>query len=355
MAVSIYTLKERKAWLNELKKLPQGQQDIYYTPEYYELYEKNGDGKAMCFVFQEDDDIAIYPFLINSVNDLGYELHEEYYDIQGAYGYNGVVTSNYSMSFREVFFNKFEKFCSNYNVIAEFTRFNPILGNHQFSENFITVNFDREVVYLNIEQSYDYIWNNQYSSKNKNMIRKGQNSLFAKISNDRSALKQFKKVYLHTMEKINAANYFSFNDEYFDEFNDGMKDNSYIINTFDKHTGNIQSSMLLMIFGNYAHYHLSGRSEECKNNAAGNFMLDEAIKFSQAKGCTVFHLGGGIICNDNDPLLKFKSNFSKDRGYFYFGSKLHNEKTYYKVCKNWENKYPNKIKEYGSITLKYRC
>ena len=100
-------LDEKEQWTKLLGKLPIDQQDIYYTPEYYELHEKNGDGTAMCFVYQKNDDIALYPFLMNSVNDAGYDLDDTYFDIQGAYGYNGVVTSNNNISFRKKFYNSF--------------------------------------------------------------------------------------------------------------------------------------------------------------------------------------------------------------------------------------------------------
>ena len=40
MSYRILTLNEKKEWSTSLEKLPVDQQDIYYTPEYYELYEK---------------------------------------------------------------------------------------------------------------------------------------------------------------------------------------------------------------------------------------------------------------------------------------------------------------------------
>ena len=73
-----------------------------------ELYENNGDGKAQCFVFEENDEIALYPFLINSVNELGYDLDNEYFDIQGAYGYNGAVSSSYDEDIIKKFLFCFE-------------------------------------------------------------------------------------------------------------------------------------------------------------------------------------------------------------------------------------------------------
>ena len=55
-------------WKEFIKKLNVDQLDIYFTPEYYKLYEDYGDGQAQCFVFQDGTSIALYPFLLNSVN-----------------------------------------------------------------------------------------------------------------------------------------------------------------------------------------------------------------------------------------------------------------------------------------------
>jgi len=43
---------------------------------------------SQCVFYEKNDDIALYPFLKNSVNNLGYELDKEYFDFQGAYTYN---------------------------------------------------------------------------------------------------------------------------------------------------------------------------------------------------------------------------------------------------------------------------
>lgn len=351
MKSRILSIANKEEWSKHLNILPDDQQDIYYTLEYYELYEKNGDGKAKCFVFEKNGDIALYPFLINSVNELGYDLDNEYYDIQGAYGYNGVIALNYITSFRKAFYKQFEKFCDENNIIAEFTRFNPILGNYQFADSFMDVIFDRKTVYLNLEQTYKDIWTSQYSSNNRNMIRKGRKSLYTKIGKTNDDLEKFISIYNYTMTSINADEYYFFSDNY---FNNILNKNFYILNVYDKETNNIQGSMILMVFKNYAHYHLSGRSKNCDNNAVNNFMLDEAINFAMKKKCKLFHFGGGNTSNEKDSLLKFKSNFSKDYGNFYIGKKVHNQKIYDKICNQWINKYPEKEKKYKNIILKYR-
>src|ERR1035437_11162312 len=151
----IFSLTDSDKWNKYLKMLPRGMQDIYFTPEYYSLYENNNDGKAFCFVYNEGNNIALYPFLRNSILDLGYDLDKEYYDIQGVYGYNGVLSNNHSFEFRTGFYSAFNKFCEENNIIAEFTRFHPILKNQKFSEGFLTVIKDRNTVFLDLSKSYD--------------------------------------------------------------------------------------------------------------------------------------------------------------------------------------------------------
>jgi len=70
MSYRILDLGQTEEWRNLLAELPIDQQDIYYTPDYYSLYQNNGDGKAQCFVYIRDGYYAMYPFLLNSVNNL---------------------------------------------------------------------------------------------------------------------------------------------------------------------------------------------------------------------------------------------------------------------------------------------
>lgn len=49
MNYRVLSLSDKAEWTRCLSKLPIEQQDIYYTPEYYSLYENYGDGNEQCF------------------------------------------------------------------------------------------------------------------------------------------------------------------------------------------------------------------------------------------------------------------------------------------------------------------
>ena len=354
MNYKILDLSQKKEWKKYLELLPISQQDIYFTPEYYDLYERNGDGKAQCFVFKDNGEVALYPFLINSVNELGYKLNDEYYDIQSAYGYNGIISSSYDIEFRRKFLNVFNKYCKENNIIAEFTRFHPLLDNYKFSDSLMEIIKDRSTVFLNLKKGYDLIWENDYSSENRNMIRKAHNSdINLEIEDNNKCINKFYEIYIQTMVKKNAENYYYFSKEYFKNMLILLKKNVYILYVIDNYD-NILCSMILFIYNKYAHYHLSGRSNKNTNNSVNNFILDESIKFAISKGCELFHFGGGNTSNKNDSLLKFKSNFSKERADFYIGKKIHNQEIYKEVVRQWEEEYPEKKEKYKNRILIYR-
>ena len=353
MSYHILTLNEKKEWSTSLEKLPVDQQDIYYTPEYYELYEKNGDGQAMCFVFEKDNAIALYPFLINSVNDLGYDLDAAYFDIQGAYGYNGVVSSNYNLSFRKDFYKTFYQYCTDKNVIAEFVRYNPIVSNHLFAEKIHDLHINRKTVSLNLEQSYDDIFKSQYSPKNRNKIRKGEKTLTIRNGNKMKDYNKFIPMYRYTMQRIDADKYYNFNDLFFKNISHILSDYCFVFIAYENQSNIPLGALLLLIHKNKAHYFLSARSHLCDNNAVNNYLLDNAIIFTKKNKCTKFHLGGGNTLNENDSLFKFKKNFSKKIHEFYISKKIIQPNVYNSVCEVWGKNNPCKAQEFNNYLLKY--
>lgn len=351
----ILDLNDKDKWDEFLNRLPNGKKDIYFTPEYYNIYENNGDGRTLCVVYEQDTEIVIYPFLVNSINALGYELDNDYYDIQGAYGYNGVVTNSKNPDFIDKFYKLFDQYCIQNNIIAEFTRFHPLLGNNEFSKNHMQIIYDRETVILDLSKDYEDIWLNEYSSRNRNKIRKAQKDGYTpEIINNPSAkqINTFISLYLNSMEMAKAEDYYLFNQEFFYNNFSLLKDNSVLINILHKNKDIVCSSIFLFD-GNFFHYHLSGRSEAA-SNTANNYLLDEAVKYAKIIGATRFHFGGGRSSDRDDSLLRFKSNFSKTRTPFYIGKKIQNKIIYNEVIKQWEERSPAEKLKYKNYLLKYR-
>ena len=342
--------------INEyLNVIPQEKRDIYFTPEYNSLYLDSEEGKFVCFIFQSNNNLAIYPFFIKNINKYGYNLDKEYFDIEGVYGYTGIVSNSLDANFINDFYKAFNDYCKENNIVAEFTRFNPLIESYLFSKDEMKVIFDRETVVLDLSNDYEDIWINDYSSKNRNTIRKARkigHSVDVIKNPSMSQINSFIDIYYYSMKAANAEDYYYFKREYFYKLFSLLSSRSILINVVDINN-NIVCSSIFFNYGGYFHYHLSGRSENT-DNSVNNFLLDEAIKYAKNIGAKKFHFGGGRTPDSEDSLLKFKASFSKERLKFYIGKKIHNADIYNQVVTMWENKNPELKEKYKNYLLKYR-
>lgn len=350
----ILSLEDKGLWNSYLKKLPVKQQDIYYTPEYYSLYENYGDGKSQCFVFEKDGEIALYPYLINSINELGYCLDKEYYDIQGAYGYNGVVSSSYDSEFIDAFYRSFNEYCSSQNIVAEFTRFHPLLQNHEFSKNDMSVVFNRKTIFINLYdyQDIDDLRMRSFSKEARKNIRKAEKQqLSYSLATYQEEYNEFYKLYLSTMKSIGALDYYYFNNNFFKEIQKLKKNHELILVLLKKE---LVGGFIVLYSEYYAHNYLSAGSILHRKFNINDFMQDIALRLSLSKSKKQIHFGGGNSSDENDPLFIFKSKFSKERANFYIGKKIHNELVYKDVVSQWQEINPDSFMKNSNKILGYR-
>lgn len=346
----ILTLSDADKWNNYLTKLSPVNQDIYFKPEYYSLYQNYGDGEAQCYVFEKDGDIALYPFLKNPITPLSYELDKEYYDIQGAYGYNGLVSSNDNDAFIAEFWKEFDAYCQENDIIAEFMRFHPLMNNQRVASPKMKTFFSRHTVSLDLSLSLDEIWLQQFSSKNRNMIRKAEKEGVTIIeSND---YETFRKLYDSTMTNLNAEGYYFFPQSYYDEFKLSFKEDSILCLAMFE--GKVIAGSMFMFDKEYAHYHLSARDREYSKYAANNLILWYGIQKAKERGCKWFHFGGGTTSEDNDSLLLFKQNFSKTKTEFWIGKRVYDPEVYESIVEQWKAKHPESYLHNQVKLLGYR-
>lgn len=342
----ILRLSDSLEWEQLLKQLSAKEFDVYYTPEYYSLYQNYGDGEACCYVFEKDGEIVMYPFLRNPITPLGYKLNKEYYDIQGAYGYNGIVVSNHDPGLINAFWASFDAWCQENDVVAEFSRFHPLLNNQELASPKMKTFFSRHTVALDLTD--DDIWMHQISSKNRNMIRKAEKEGVSIVESD--DYETFRKLYDGTMSDLHAESFYFFPQSYYDEYKQNFKDNSLLC--FAMLDGNIIAGSMFMFSDDYAHYHLSARNRNYSRFAANNLILWYAIQKAKERGCQWFHFGGGTTGNENDSLLKFKKEFSKIETKFWIGKRVHDQAIYDEIMRQWEMNHPehyehNKVKLLG--------
>ena len=83
-------------------------------------------------------------------------------------------------------------------------------------------------------------------------------------------------------------------------------------------------------------YHLAAANSEGKRLSASNLLLDRAAARARELGCRRLHLGGGTDNRPDNPLLFFKSGFSRERCLFMIGRTIHAPEAYEELRRDWQ-------------------
>ena len=226
-----------------------------------------------------------------------------------------------------------------------------MLNNAELCKDYITVLFDRKTISVDLRLSEEEIWNHQIISKNRNMIRKAEKcGLKYRAEFDYLSSDSFKSLYNSTMRRLNADEFYFFNDDYFVEYKKRINGFLSVVSL----DGKIIGSALFMMYGVFGHYHLAGSDREYSSLGINNYMLWNTIKVMKQNGILFFHLGGGTSDLPDDSLFKFKKSFSSNECNFYIGKWIFNSNEYKRLVSNWEKDNPELVSVYGNRLLKYR-
>ncbi|HRY99572.1 MAG TPA: GNAT family N-acetyltransferase, partial [Bacteroidales bacterium] len=229
-----------------------GQQlaDIYYTSAYYAMSTLVQGGEARCFHFVHRGMEAYYPFLQQAIPGTGLS------DLQGAYGYNGVSCRKYDTDFQKAFHHQFSHYCEREGIVAEFTRFHPLSDNAAFSEGYLSVYRQRNTVGVDLSQGYEKVWNESYSTNNRNEIRRAaREGLCVEEAGSLAEYHAFAALYRQLMQERGAEDFFLWPDAYFSAAYALPPGERYLL--LARSRDQVVGGALFLCHGNMAHYHLA--------------------------------------------------------------------------------------------------
>lgn len=333
-----------KEWNEKLNLFPKEKKDIYFSEDYVKLSSGKTD-EPLCIICEEGNRIMLMPFLRNNFNDL--------FDFETPYGYGGPISNSDDMAWNNKALNAIIEKFRNSNYIAGFIRFHPLLNNADLCRNNMEVIDDRKTIAIKTSDDIEDIWKKQISSKNRNMIRKAEkNDLRFYRDNDFKFIESFKKLYNSTMERLEATDFYFFDDDYYNAFVKIFSGKGFLGCVFKG--DEIISSALFMYEGDFGHYHLAGSNRMYSSLGANNYLLWNTACELHKESVKEFHLGGGINSDEENSLFKFKHSFSPNTKQFSIGKIIFNDDVYKSVCYNWEINNPDKVQLYKNHLLKYR-
>ena len=133
-----------------------------------------------------------------------------FYDLESPYGYCGplsnTVEEEYLNRFQDVYFD----WCVSNNILVEFVRFHPLLNNHLFFKKLDKVILERANRYIELTEFKDDV---NFNAKVRNKIRKAEKqNLIVDDELTETNFNNFKINYLNFLKKINADEFYKFND-----------------------------------------------------------------------------------------------------------------------------------------------
>lgn len=335
------------SWNQYIKSFSRASQDIYFTESYVRLYEDNGQ-QAVCYVYQEDERILLFPFLRSEFTWNG----EILYDFETAYGYGGPIVNTDNQEFVDRALNALVEYGKKYGYIAGFVRFHPVLHNFDLCKNVFRVIPNRHTVAMDLSMNIDEVWMKEVHTKNRNVIKKAEkNGLTFVADYNYEYLDQFISLYNGTMDKLGATDFYYFSDSYYKKLIKNIPDSFLGV---VKQSDEVLAAAIFMYSGPYGHYHLSGSNKSKLDLSPNNFMLWEAAKELKKHGVERFHLGGGINSDDSNSLLQFKMKYSKSLYNFCLGKLIFNQEKYDVICAEWAERNPEKAEQYKYFLLKYK-
>lgn len=305
--------------------------DVYHLLPYSEVFMNYGDGIPYLFYYEDEYGKVANIFFKRDISKIeklkGVIESKKLFDITTPYGYGGPIYEGTDIpNLAKNYSKKFNEYCIENNIVSEFIRFDPLIDNHKFLKEYYDVVPVRTTVYVDLSKGLDYIWKD-FKGRNRNDIRKAiKSGVKIKFGREENMITSFKKLYKETMKRNNACDYYYFNNKFFSDTLEKLKDNSiiFIAEVEDK----VIAASIILYTEEFVHYHLGGSLKEYGNLCANALMLYEVIKWGCNNNKKIFHLGGGYL-GDNDSLFGFKSKFSKSNRYsFFIGRKIFNEDKY---------------------------
>jgi len=269
-------------------------------------------------------------------------LGTRYLDIQSPYGYGGPISSTRNKEFLAVAWQQYCDWCRERDIIAEFIRFHPVLKNETIYGG--STCYNRETVWIDLQQS-DLL--QSYSARMRTTIRKAiKSGLVVEWLGKREFLEVFLDLYRDLMCALQADSFYLFPEQYFT----ALLDVPGIRLAVCKCRGEVIAGAVFLVDQQGMEYHLSAANLLGKTMSATSLIFHVAALLGKELGCRVLHLGGGTDGTVDNPLLYFKTKFSKNKGVFKIGYHIHKQEIYNQLKHQWsiEHGESNKI-------LFYRC
>lgn len=309
--------------------------------EYARICERQTGWAGRLFVVENDAPAAAYPYLLRPVGELPFasSLATAWADTWST-EYRGPLWLNGGFPAgpeTPKFSDLFARHCREQGIIAEFCHLNPWTTDDLIEPGHIREN--REIVYVDLTKTADEIWTRSLSSDARRQTKQGQRAgvrVRRAVSTD--DVREFYRLYTHTMERRAALDHYFFPLEYFLGFFETMSANSFFV--LAEYEGRVVAGGLFFHDRTELRWHLSAADREFASVRPVNVYLHDTICQALGKGMARMIMGGGY--GKDDGVFRFKAGFSPLRARFCTYHRVHDAAAYAAVNRAWSAHHPGR-------------
>jgi hypothetical protein len=309
-------------WDDYLTRVPH---DFFHTARYH-AFSAAGASEAWLLIYGNREKFVAWPYLLQAI-DRGPGPEVQFRDVTSVYGYSGPVVHNCAED-KDFLAGAWDAFLDAWraqSVVSVFTRFHPILANQawlrsEWANSNVLGNTYKEgkTVAIDLSKSPDEVWADYQRKLRQHLRRVEREQPFTTVYDPEWLhLDEFISMYHITLQRNNAAPFYFFSRSYFEALKEtlGPHGSLFLCRCADM----IAAALLIIEYDGIASIHLAASYDRSSALSPNKWLFHAAQVFARSRGNRFLHIGGGRGSRDDDPLFRFKAQFSSTHLPFYTG------------------------------------
>ncbi|MBA3403868.1 MAG: GNAT family N-acetyltransferase, partial [Gemmatimonadaceae bacterium] len=272
-----------------------------------ELSAREVGGEATAFFSEAEGVRLLIPLIVRRVIGQVADASTAPLDATSPYGYPSPLLSSHAGSSDDSMERGLLAFVSGLRqrgIVAAFVRLHPLLS---FPIETLTrvgeVVRHGDTVSVDLALSDEEIWAATSGFHRKSIQNAERLGYAARMDPDWAQFDQFVEIYLQTMSRVGAAQFYRFSREYLVALRQALGDKAHLCVVETK--GVVAAAGLVTEVGGIVQIFLAGSRHEFLPHSPAKVMENFVRYWAKARGNRWFHLGGGVGAS-NDSLFQFK-------------------------------------------------
>jgi hypothetical protein len=295
---------DRRTWVETWKAWPQ--REVAAHPAYAELFSASTD-RTLCAALVQDGGGVLFPLCLRPLAQLAWAAADETRaDVTTPYGYGGPFAWGDTGGADLEFWPSLARWAIDADVVSLFARLSLFEEQLLAFDPGADLQSPMQNVVRSLSVDADATWRDYAHKVRKNVKRARSNGLAVEVDPNGESLDAFLDIYLHTMDRREAAQSFLFDRAFFERI---IRELAGFFCFFHvRYRGNIVSSELVLVSTDYAYSFLGGTRADAFDKRPNDLLKHEVIGWARANGKRALVLGGGYGADDG--IFKYKKSFA---------------------------------------------